>query len=148
MDTAVTNETKTNLINGVQPVRTVYLPQNAYFQAKLGRIVFIMQDRDRTLLLRGSADFNEFGFSVPTCETLSLNPYRSLCTSVVSVENRYGYTSSTSFTDHLVVTPLVLTSNTETMTFPRVLRVKFENIVRKICFKVKFVSVGGLDIDN
>ncbi|CAF1591017.1 unnamed protein product, partial [Adineta ricciae] len=132
VDTPVTNETKNNLINGVQPVRTVYLPQNAYFQAKLGRIVFIMQDRDRDLLLKGTSDFTEFGFSTPTCEILSQNPYRALCTSIVSVENRYEYAEDKSFTDHLVVTPLILTSNLETMTFPRILRVKFENITLTI----------------
>jgi hypothetical protein len=113
-------------------MRTVYLPQNAYFQSSLGRIIFIMEDRDRDITLNrvNSTNNNELGFSKPTCEVITEVPYRLLCISIVTVANPRSVYDNNDGDGHLVITPLILTSNDKTMTFPKLLRIKFENIVR------------------
>lgn len=128
------NNTINDLINGKQPIRTVYLPQNAYFQNSIGRILFIMEDRDRDITLNkiNSTNENELSFSKPTCETITEIPYRLLCTSIVTVVNPRSIYDNNDGDGYLIITPLILTSNTITMIFSKLLRIKFENIVRNL----------------
>lgn len=112
-----------------QAVRTIYLPEKKYFQSELGRLVFLMEDRDRDLSLKGSENFTELTFSKPTCEFLSTLSYCSLCTSIVTITNHRSIENSETFLEYTIETPLILTSNAQTMTFHRILRIKFENIV-------------------
>ncbi|UJR34161.1 hypothetical protein I4U23_021569 [Adineta vaga] len=129
LDDIISNNTINDLLNDTkQSVRTIYLSENAYFQSKLGRIVFLMEDRDRDLNLKGSDDSNELSFSKPTCEFLSTISYRSLCTSIVTIENHQSILNDNTSLGYIINTPLILTSNAQTWIFPRNLRIKFENI--------------------
>ena len=58
--------------------------------------------------------------------------YRLICTSIVTIANRSSIDDNNDSDGHLVVTPLILTSNNKTKTFPKLLRLKFENIVSNV----------------
>ena len=133
VDQSLSSTILNDLIVGKQPVRTHYLPQSAYLQSSLGRIVFLIEDRDRDLDLTGfqSIENNELNFSKPSCELVSDTPYRLLCTSIVTVNNSNKVYENNDGDGHLVITSLTLTSNNHSITFPRPLRIKFENIVRE-----------------
>lgn len=120
-----------DLIERKQPVRTHFLPQSAYMQNPLGRIVFLIEDRDRIVDLIGfqSIEKNEFNFSQPSCQFISDSPYRLLCTSIVTINNSSIIHQDHDENGHLVITSLTLTSNNQSIIFPRSLRIKFENIV-------------------
>lgn len=130
-DESFPNNFINDLIEEKQPIRTVYLPQSAYLESSLGRIIFIMEDRDRDLDLTGFQliNNNELTFSKPSCELISEIPYRSLCTSIVTVNNPDLVYDNNDGDGHVLITSLTLTSDGNNITFPRPLRIKFENIV-------------------
>lgn len=130
VDEDPTNQTITDLLNEKQPSRVYYLPQNAYLQPTIGKIVFIFEDHDRQISLNGEnedTDENELGFTEPTCEMLTENSHLLLCTSMVYTANHRSIFDENG---HLVATSLFLTNNGKTKAFPRKLQIKFENIVR------------------
>jgi hypothetical protein len=92
-----------------------------------------MEDRDRdiNLNLYNDTNQNELAFSKPTCEVLTQISYRLLCTSNVTVANPRSVNDNNDGDGHLVITPLILKSNEKRTTFPKPLRIKFENIVRE-----------------
>ena len=133
LDQPLSSEQFSDLLDGKQPVRTVYLSQSAYVENTLGRIVFLMQDRDRDLDLTGfqSTNNNELNFAKPNCELVSDSPYCSLCTSIITVNNPDLVYNNNDGDGHVLTTSLTLTSNDNQITFPRRLRIKFENIVSR-----------------
>lgn len=126
-----TNDTIKSLLSGRQPARTYYLPQNAYLEPTIGKIVFIFEDHDREISLNSEDETNEseLGFIQPICKILTENPYRLLCTSIVYTAN---YRSTFDENGHLIIISLSLTNNGKTKAFPRKLQIKFENIVRHL----------------
>ncbi|CAF4767763.1 unnamed protein product [Rotaria socialis] len=134
IDNIVLNDTINNLINGENSVRTTYLPQNAYTQASLGKILFLIEDRDQDIDLNGYDNnvLTEFGFSKPTCDLATQIPYRLLCASTVTVAHPQSEYDQNALNGHLVVTSLTLISNNKTMNFSKLLRIKFENITLTI----------------
>ncbi|CAM4782539.1 unnamed protein product [Rotaria magnacalcarata] len=134
IDNIFLNDTINNLINGVNSARTTYLPQSAYTQASLGKILFLIEDRDQDIDLNGydNSDLTEFGFSKPTCDLVSEIPYRLLCNSTVTVAHPHSEYYQNALNGHIVVTSLTLISNNKTMNFSKLLRIKFENITLTI----------------
>lgn len=118
----------------MDPIQTTYhIPQNAYFQSSLGQIFFLIQDRDRDINLHGYDDNpqSELGFSKPICDILTEVPYRLLCKSNVYIANSRSEYNINASDGYLIVTELMLISNNNNITFPKALRIKFENIVRR-----------------
>ncbi|CAF1281839.1 unnamed protein product [Rotaria sp. Silwood1] len=134
IDNIMSDDIITNLINGINPMQTNYLPQNTYFQSSLGRVLFIIEDHDRDIYLQGydGTLLTELGFSKPTCTFLTEIPFRLLCTSIVTVANPRSFYDDNDHDRHLVITLLTLTSNNKTMTFSNPLRIQFENITLTI----------------
>lgn len=120
-----------NLIAEKPPERTYFLPEQAYREATLGDIVFILRDHDRALNLTAtnSTANDELAFSKPICDSLSQKPFRLLCRSTVYVQNRHPSTEFDGVNGHVIATPLTLTSDGQKMMFPKPFKVKFENIV-------------------
>lgn len=133
----VSDQIVKNLIDGKPPERTYYLPEMAYRQPILGRIVFVMEDHDRNLTLDGLNQFDqkELGFTKPICSLLTENPYRLLCESKVFVDTPQLPPGSEHLNGYVITTPLNLTSDVKVKSFPKPFRLKFENIVTIIAIE-------------
>jgi len=89
--------------------------------------VFLIEDRNRDINLNiyNQTNENQLSFSKPTCQILTENPYRLLCTSIISVINPHSIYGD----EYLITTPLILTINQKIIKFQQILTIKFENIV-------------------
>ncbi|CAF0726212.1 unnamed protein product [Adineta steineri] len=155
-DGIISDDIINDLMNGRQTPRTIFLPQSTYSLPSLGQIVFLMEDRDRDIDLTALNDDdnpNELGFSKPTCELSIHNPDRLLCTSIVTVINpRLFDDDNNTPVEHLIINTLILTSNDKTMTFPKPLRIKIENITLTIndtltlSIDVEKSNISGIEI--
>ncbi len=89
--------------------------------------MFLIEDRNRDINLNiyNQTNENRLSFSKPTCQILTENPYRLLCTSIISVINPHSIYGD----EHLIITPLILTINQKIIKFQQILTIKFENIV-------------------